>query len=338
LISRAPISKITHEDQTVPDVVQMAEDAETLQNCDNLGDMPLLMTSVPLREDILDIVNKQKLSRKRRINSQVDISTRIGSPKQSRLDIEDVDDASYNNAAIKPQNCNDISPFVSNANEPKIVDYGCAKTVPLPRPELFNVTVEDGVFAPAQSSLDPSVSAPIIRESKMMNNKRKLIMDKTIKISENTIRKNMEIYQEKFTIESPIATFTMQLFHIKHTEETYWKTPASRMKLGARKILPVFERNLKKIPINLLKRPQIVVLADPSPAKKRKLRNGPPRAVDEVLPVPEMENLNTSMVQLDNLIDFASPEISPILPEKISRKRSEMHKKIGTVEAEYRER
>ncbi|CRL01495.1 CLUMA_CG014386, isoform A [Clunio marinus] len=108
---------------------------------------------------------------------------------------------------------------------------------------------------------------PIDRDKR--SHKKRLIIDKNISINEYN-KKCSEYYTNKLTFESPLDSFAMRYFYIKSSVENFLSSPSSRLKHGARNLLPLFERNLKRIS---LKRslnapsPSDVLIA----AKKQKL-------------------------------------------------------------------
>jgi hypothetical protein len=257
---------------------------------------------VPLCDDIMEFVNEQKTARKRKSNETNDISERIGpAAKQLRFGEEENGEQQEN-----------ISSFDNQANVDNEIVPPADVTEPLQvSNETFNVA---------------ELELPVIAAKQKPKKKSKLVVDKVTKITENVLKSNRKNYEEKFTVQSPLDTFMMRLMHCKRNEfDVMSPLPASRMK-NSSSLLPIYQRNLKRIPLKLQKRPveevvedEVEVMEQRSSRKKRKVTNEKPKKPkfqileDIMLPPLDMnEFVNLPLIDLPSMEDQNNniPEIN----------------------------
>lgn len=274
-------SREVDNDQEVPEIPPAFDSPEKLRDVQvatpNFVDLP----EISLSQDVMMTVTKQQ-TRKRQA-SKNDISLRLQpASKELKLDenldenlVEDAADTNNNvdmttndsSAFNKP---NDISSFDNNANESDNVDnastlptFHCTNTVP----DESAMDIIDAAFLPP-NNLMPPPTLNFIRKQK----NGKLIVDKQTKIKDEVLKSNMQNYQEKLVMKSPMETFELHMHRLKSSNNVFLISPASRFKCGARVLQPIFDRNLKIISMNLLKRTCESVVEEPQiPAKKRRL-------------------------------------------------------------------
>lgn len=254
-------------DQLVPDMMQ-TDELPTMESSRNHFELSL-------SGEILKILSKQKSSRKRR--SSVEISLRIGEPsKRSRLNDKSMD-VELPDVSENPVN---IPPFENIANESEIVDKeGAAACAIAVDAEAIQPTKDVGALSQLPK-LPPPCNRVCIKKKKSQ-----LVVDKNITISDNVLENNVTGYM-KMKLPSPLETFEMRWFQLKSSADSLMAQPASRLKRGAKQLLPLFERNLKKIP---LKR-QLKEAPEAAPERKQRKKNSeeaPPAPVDAVPPADE---------------------------------------------------
>lgn len=192
----------------------------------------------PICDDILGVLNSQQTTRKRRSPEIFDISNRIGlAAKRFRLD----DNASANIPIDQ-----NILPFKNIANESEIVVNDPVAITPLAK----DATRETSHTEDLLLSLGPVTA--VVRKTK--KEQKTLIIDRVTKLSNDVLCHNAEHYKEKFTMESPMDSWIMRMYQTKCSDGSYFNSPGSRLFGAAKKLMPVFERNLKKVPLKILKR------------------------------------------------------------------------------------
>lgn len=240
-----------------------------------------------LADDVLDIVSKQRSHRKRRGTDEIDIGLRLDSSKKQRLEaIEAEDKLDDNNNGLgsskeqqleaiaaedKIQDVNnniETSPFDLNANVPE-VEPASDKSLQLLNSTFVAPPEETNLIA-VSSQLASSELSPIHVSKKK---KQKLIVDKQIKISDAVLKKDAENYQTKSTVPSPLDTFQRHIQALKDSIGVLILGPASRMNKYSNKLIPAFQRNLKKITAKTHKRQFEEDEQLEPPAKRQSLRN-----------------------------------------------------------------
>lgn len=286
-------------DQQVPDMMQFDETPENIRN----------IPEVPLYDEVIDVVNKQMPTRKRRSSQEMDISRRLGD--RSKIPRVEVTEKEADEAANT-----DISPLENIANGTENVT-----DISAPLEANNDVTRDDTFHNPML--LDPleptATSTPFVPKRKVR--KSKLIIDKVTKISKEVLGKNQENYQQKLTIKSPLDTWSVDLLYKKISDESFWVKPSSRMKLAARELQPLFVRNAKRIPLNLLKRKRDFEIQTEAPkAKKSNFSSG--NLVEEIdIPIETTASINQPEIPIEEMF---IPEI-PMLrtpPKKAPNKRN----------------
>lgn len=247
---------IDHNDQEVPQFKETDEDETTNKIISKDYEKTLA-------EDVIDIVSKQRSHRKRRGSDEVNIATRLDASKKRRLTaVEDLNDNVQ------------TSPFDINANEPEALN----DSSPVILNSTFAVPHQE-VLATNSSELASSKLSPV-KVTRKSRKKQKLIIDKNIKIKDEALMKEREVYQQKFTILPPLETFLGRMQTIKDSIENFLLLPASRINKYSEKLMPAYQRNLKKISAQTLKRrrefdeEEAAESQSNSPAK-RQLRNVP---------------------------------------------------------------
>ena len=247
-----------------------------------------------LSEDIMDIVNQQKPGRKR-LSEAFDVSQRLA--KVPRLDSHET----------LPLNVS-LPTFDVNAN---VV-------------ENFVEEVPDILVVPPQSP--QKMEKKIVKARKK---KRKLVIDKIMKISDDEIKENVRDYTEKLTETSPMADFAENFTKTKFSVDKLFTAPGTRLKFCAGKnLLPLFLRNLK-----VLKRKAIVDDEEGPPVKKRKLQTKKAE-VDEIV-IPEafaaVEDLQMPKnIQIPDDLQIPLPDLEPIVEHQKIKKA----KKKSDIESE----
>ena len=257
------------EDLEIPDGIRSAENQRPVSpNYD--------LIEPSLSEDIMNIVNQQKSSRKR-LSEAFDVSQRL--PKVPRLE----------NHESLPLNIS-LPAFDENAN----------------------VVEEVGEEVP-----DIPDVPPIFPERKLVKarqKKRKLVLDKTMKISDDEILENVRDYKEKMTEISPMADFAKKFAHSKFSVEKLFTAPGTRLKFCAGKeLLPLYLRNLK------VHKRMVSVDEDGEgpPAKKRKLGAKTSKVDEIVIPVVEDIQIPADIqilkdIQMPEDIQIPLPDLKPI--------------------------
>lgn len=124
---------------------------------------------------------------------------------------------------------------------------------------------------------EPSFNlAPIRKNAKksVIKTPKALVIDRVTMLSSNVIKSNTEHYKEKLTVKSPMETWIMRLYQTKCSDGSYFNSPGSRLKGAAKKLMPCFERNLKKLSINTLKRSlDVHDQCIPKSSKKQKVQH-----------------------------------------------------------------
>lgn len=267
------------KDQQMPDMTPEFDLPDVLRDTTatipDIADFP----EISLCEDVMNTVNKQK-TRKRRSSIGNDISLRLQPAlKALKYDEEFVDktvqdannnvQATENNSTVNQ--LNDISTFDNQANDSETVNSDSTK-------EKFDFTstfsvesplnIIDIAIQPQEFTMSPPTEASIRKKKN-----RKIVVDKQTKIKDQVLRNNMENYQEKLTLKSPLDTFEHFMRNLKSSNDVFLMSPASRLKRCAKVLMPIFERNLKQISANLLMKRSCKVLNDETqlPAKKRRL-------------------------------------------------------------------
>lgn len=236
--------KAPESDQQVPEIMQSDEIPVILNEFEQCNP-----EKIPdLCDDVHDIIKKQMPLRKRRLSFTADISERIGAAKVSRLD-------STNQEVVIDLPTN-VSPFEDIANEIETIGQD---------------------LTTAEPAVDPIKSEKLSSFLKASSKSKKagIIVDKAIKISNEVMKSNAVNYKEKFTNTPLFESWHQNMAKLKLSEKNYWKVPSSRMKTASKLLMPVFERNLAKVSMKLLKRRVSNDLeeAATSPVKKYKLRN-----------------------------------------------------------------
>lgn len=239
-------------------------------------------------DDILDIVNKQKIQRKRRRSK--DVSSRLAISLK-KIVAELPEDETHNTEA-KTHN----SPFESIANENELVP-DIVPSSPL-RVEVFNSTF---VEASQKARIDFELQSPVSPVQKPKKKKRKLDVDKSIEISADVIKHN--IYnntRDNLTLQSPMQYFSKKQFQLKCSLDANFTIPGSSLKHASKVLMFAFERNCKKTsanPVKSKKRAREEGAKDEeSPLKKRALRKNPRNLhvlsdIDLPLDVPTLEEI-----------------------------------------------
>lgn len=228
-------------DQEVPEVLIAPESPDNLRKAASPGLDQLAGHELSLTENIQEILESHKKPRKRRSSISNNISLRLEPPiKQPRIDednpVDDGEDAPKQLSTTIPS-------FDNQAN-----DVGIDQNQDV---HMFDLS-DPSNFADLSFAL-PKVA--VAQLSKKINKRKsKLLVDKQIVIKTITLDETFAIYRNKSVVASPLDTFELQTFHSKSTVDNLFHTPASRLKGCARNLLPVYERNLKKLSSNLLKR------------------------------------------------------------------------------------
>lgn len=242
---------------------------------------------ISLLEDIGNILRNQKKPRKRRNSSSADISQRLGS-KEPKLTEETQIDANNNENVIPLEQ----GTYVEQEEENEVLNS--------------TLTVQDlqkpGVpFIPFD---EPVIPSPI---AKPKSNKRKMIVDKSIKLNEEVLRKNMRNYVLQMTVTPPMSEFEERLQQIKIENLNLFVVPGTKLSISPVELLNIFKRNLKVIPKSLLKRKreEEEIQQESSPPKLRRRKENSSR---------EMNRTGTELVQaMAEVLDF---EITnPFSPE-----------------------
>lgn len=273
--------------------------------------------------DVMEAVNTPKASREHRSAYDGSFSQQHLESSLKELGVEDSEEDSEaqdinNNSGICEQP--DLSSLNFDANDAEVIK----------------------ALAAADESEDPSLKlielspAKTVRKQKKKNTK--LIVDNQTMISSEVIKKNMEKYEEKFTVEMPMETFMMRWNCIKREHTNLLALPSSRLKKGAKLLLPIYERNLKRISMAMLKRPRMEIDADqpvePPPKKKRATRKNSLVVATEESPIKEapQQPVIESVLQLEPIIDYELPELAdfdlmPLIqtPEKKRDQRKEVN-------------
>lgn len=263
-----------------------------------------------LAHEIMEVINNEKPKRKQRKHQSSDISLRLESlSKKPRLDDEENlnENVSVPNDMIAIQQP-EIPPFDSDANVAENSPIAVIQTPEVPKATVPNdLDFIDFALMDPISTLDQQSTKT--SSGKKIKKNSKLIIDKKIKIKDEIIKHNQENYQKKFTVESPMHTFDTYMHQLKSSKE-FFDSPASRLKRCARQLLPIYERNLKKVPMKLYKRPRDDPEEPPqSPPKKR-------RTDQSILEVPDievMQHLPENEVPIQ-IAEDAGQTIEPILP------------------------
>lgn len=296
---------------------------------------------------------KQKPTRKRRSSDLHDISLRLGPVyKEPRLDDEEnVIDMSANQHNVIPS-------FDANANDVEITraPVAVAETPEIPNtftiPEPNDLDFIDLALMPPTSPLQQHQKA----SARKQNQKSKLVVDKQTKIKGDVLKSNLENYQMKFTFQSPIDSFSSRMHQLKSANGVLFLSPASRLNRCARQLLPIYERNLKKVPMKLPKRPLEESEERPqSPAKKRRMeRKESTLAVPEIEAMPEILEFDAPQVpeievpletllpyqpvELDELERIPLMELSPnAIPKQAAKKRVKSRQNVTENIGEYQE-
>jgi hypothetical protein len=318
------------EPEGVPDVLRSGENQRTAS-----PNLDLLLPT--LSEDIMDIVEKQRPTRKRSLSETFDVSVRIErAAKVPKLGVDDID-----------QN-NNISSFDSNANVLETVEnaeFNSATAAPENIPTIAHDTSDILVVPPTTPAKS---EAPIARKTrKPKQKKRKLVIDECTKITDKELNANMEQYQQTMTDESPLETFMQHMGLLNHSADSFWMKPASRLKFcAAKNILPLFERNCVVIK---LKRLRQEANSPESPPKKRMLRVktstvqevNEKTVIDEIIPelppvefipdLPELPPIHENELRNPQFEEFPLTlpivELPPLTPAKKSNKKIANKKK-----------
>lgn len=161
---------------------------------------------------------------------------------------------------------------------------------------------------------------------KARQKKRKLVIDKVTKITDDELKQNLERYKETLTDPSPMINFEERQIMLKNSIEVLFSKPSIRLKVCAGKPLqPLYERNLKVLRHKIPQR--ISRDEENSPPKKRKLRERTqevaiidiPEAVAELAPIEDFQ------VQLPEIeaVTEENRKIEKIQPKKKATKYSQ---------------
>lgn len=281
---------------------------------------------VSLSYDVMEAVNTQKSTRDHRSVFDGEPSQRLESPSKD-LGVNEEDPEAQdinNNSCIYDQP--DFSSLDFNANDAEVIpDTGAA--VPATPQDLITET-----FAAAIGSEGPPEAlmklSPVKTVRKQKAKNTKLIVDNQTMISSEVIKKNTEKY-EKFTVGMPIETFESRWNCIKRENTNVWVLPSSRLKKGSKLLLPIFNRNLKRISKAMLKRPRVEIDADQPvespPKKKRATRKSSLEVPIEDSPIKETSQQQHTVIeeasqqpvieevlQLEPIMNYEQPELADI--------------------------
>lgn len=242
---------------------------------------------IPLCDDIMKVLKSQSQTRQKR-SSCGDTSSRIGPAKKKiRFDQEENDE--------------NVPPTSRPEDDQPQVDVYA-----MPEETTHNESQADKSF---RLKLAP------VRQNKQNKKAKTLIFDKTTELSNNVLQSNRENYVEKFT-ESPMKTWFNRLNLIKCSNDMHFTSPSSRLKTAAKNLMPCFERNLKKIPMKALKRPQAAMerCVAPKPAKMMKLDTPSLRRAISDNDIPEELNItfNPEMPLHLNAIDLPTNDLEEL--------------------------
>lgn len=318
------LSVAQEDDQKVPELNDSEELPDVLRSAENprTASPNYDLLEPTLSNDIMEIVNQQRPSRKRSLSETLDVSVRIErAAKALKLSNFELDTS------------NNISPFDHNANEVETVE-----NAELPALEsFFPCDTSDILVVPLIKTKAPTAQKP----RKARQKKRKLVIDKTIKITDQELKDNMEQYQRTMTNSSPLETFLDNMFRINHSAESFWMTPATRLKFCAGKsLLPLFERNLKVLK---LKRPRQEANSPEyeSPPKKRMLRPKntdvqQTKTTDIDAIIPELPPIEEIQLQVPEFEDF--PLTLPIIDLPPPKSLKKQNKKSQDESRGYQEK
>lgn len=250
---------------------------------------------IPLCDDILEILKSQSQTREKRSGCE-DLSSRIGPPKKKmRFDQEE------NNENVPPiSDYDDDKPQVNENAMPEEISH---KKFQADK----SLRAEELKLAPVQLKLSP------VRQNKQHKRAKTVIFDKTKKISNKVLLSNRDSYVEKFT-ELPMETWFNRLNLMQSSNESFFTSPGSRLKTAAKKLMPCFERNLKKIPIRILKRPQAAMerCASPKPAKMLKLDTTSLQRTNFDYDIPEQLSITSNHEMSNHAIDLPAYDLEEL--------------------------
>lgn len=309
-----PVPDLVSLEEEIPDVLRFTENPRSAS-----PNYELLEPT--LSNEIMEIVNKQKTTRKRRSSGDLDINERIGcSIKSSRISIDDI-------APERNSNKQDsISTFDYNANAIETVGNGELESEIATQTNAHDVS--DILVVPPITPLkaETQISRKI---RKPKQKKRKLIIDKILKISEA----EMEDNKKQTVIDmSPLDIFMDRMAMMKHSADTFWETPATRMKFcAAKELLPLFKRNLKIVkrtrqeanPPEEASSPKKRILCTRS-AAVQKTEN---IEIDEVIPELPLVEVNHPLIIEDVEIAVSIVDLPPPM---LMKKSSQQTKKLPT--------
>lgn len=206
-------------------------EAANISQHGNYQELPLTLPEESLCGDIMNIVGNQMKSRKRR--ASVDLSTRVEASKGMRLDAAEVSEVEPSNNLADPVEVGHVGePLVPMASSTPNKDFA-KKGVQTENDEENIVQI--------------SPISPIARVPKKRVQKRKLCVDKVIKLPADSLTQRTCYYQEHSMVDAPLESFTATFFRYKVSNEPYFTSPSSRLKKGAEALLAVFKRNLKRV-------------------------------------------------------------------------------------------
>lgn len=297
-----------------------------------------------------EAVNTQKSIRDHRsVYDDGEPSQRLESPsKELGANEEDPEAQDINNNGCI-YNQPDISSLDFNANDAEVIpDTGAAAVPATPQDlitETFAATPQDLItetFAAAVEREGPLEAlmklSPVKTARKPKAKNTKLIEDMQTMIPSEKMKKNIEKYKEKLTVGMPIETFGTRWNRIEHENTNVWVLPSSRLVKGAKLLLPIFKRNLKRISMAMLKRPRVEMDADEPveapPKKKRATRKSSLEVPVEDSPIeqpsqqqqpvieepsqqplieePSQQPLIEEVLQLEPIMNYEQPELAEV--------------------------
>ena len=321
---------------------------DEIQSPDVLRKAPIPDVDLPdlsLTNDILEIVTKQKPIRKRRLSA--DISLRLESTaKQRRMENKE---NIYEDSGKSSIQHSELPSFDANANDVEMTQPPVAEAK-TPRILIETISSKPKDLDFIELALLQKTPLQKLTNAKALKSKKnsKLIIDKQTKVKDEVLKNNMENYQMKLTVKSPMETFNWKMHQLKSSNEMFFASPSSCLKRSARQLLPIYQRNLERIVTRLFEDDKV---SSPSPAKKRFLpKNKPILAASvnenepEILEVPDiiiqaLEVNHEPIVPLQSieLEDIPSFELPNSKPDKIVQKRVDDERNVAGNIGEYQE-